>query len=151
LHRAGYASQPHSVARGDGLRLKDAWVTAAVRCAPPANRPTPAEQTECRAWLVEELGLLPRCRVIVALGGLAWTAARRATGARGRSPPFGPGVVRPLPGGRVLVGSYHPSQQNTFTGRLTAAMMDALLRTVRELAESGPVGVSPPRPRRGRR
>ena len=135
LHRAGLASQPHSVARDDGLRLSDVWVTAAVRCAPPANKPTPGEQDRCRPFLVEELAHLSRCRVIVALGGLAWRAVLRACSAERGGPAFGHGRQRSLPDGRVLLGAYHPSQQNTFTGRLTPEMMDGILTEARRLAE----------------
>ena len=148
LHRAGFASQPTSVSRDDGLGLRDAFVTAAVRCAPPANKPTPAERDACRPWLAAELDLLPRLRVVVALGGFAWAQALAVFGARGRVAPtprprFGHGAeVRlesrrqggPRPGaGLVLLGSYHPSQQNTFTGTLTEAMFDAVWARAREL------------------
>ena len=131
LHRAGLASQPQSTSTDDGLRLHGCWVTAAVRCAPPANRPTPAERDRCLPWAVRELELLSDVRVIVCLGGFAWDAALRLRAALGEVTP------RPRPrfahgaelGGErwTLLGCYHPSQQNTFTGRLTEAMTDAVL------------------------
>ena len=142
LARTGFASQAVSVARDDGLVLRDMWITAAVRCAPPANRPTPAERDRCRPWSVRELELLPRARVVLCLGAFAWDAALRLTAAlgdtlasrTGRRPRFGHGAE--LPGARyVLLGCYHPSQQNTFTGRLTGPMLDAILTRTRELAE----------------
>ena len=151
LHRAGLASQSHSVAPGDGLTLKDAWIAAAVRCAPPGNKPTPEEQDRCRPFLEEELRHLVGVRVVIALGGLAWKAVMRclapeASGNR-ENPAFGHGAARPLPGGRTLLGSYHPSQQNTFTGRLTSAMLDDVLGIARRIAggeapieRSGPKG-----------
>jgi len=138
LHRAGLATRPRSVARDDGLDLTGAWLTAAVRCVPPGNRPSAAEQEACRPYLMRELDLLPGLRVIVALGGLAWSAALRALGETGRDVPtprprFGHGAearVEDL----ALVGSYHPSQQNTFTGRLTRDMFDAVWSRVVALA-----------------
>lgn len=135
LWRTGFASQPESAARGDGLRLRGAWVAAAVRCAPPANRPTPAERDACLPFAVRELALLPDVEVIVALGGFAWDAALRLLAAAGADLP------RPRPrfghaaevrtGGRTLLGCFHPSQQNTFTGRLTEPMLDAVFRRAR--------------------
>ena len=136
LHRAGYANQPTSERRDDGLRLTGAYVTAAVRCAPPANRPTPAERDLCHPYLERELALLRRARVILALGAFAYASVARLTGLRPR-PRFGHGVEAPLPEGRTLLCSYHPSQQNTFTGRLTEEMFDAVFARARELAESG--------------
>ena len=142
LARTGFANQPVSIARDDGLVLHDIWITAAVRCAPPANRPTPAERDRCRPWSVRELELLPRARVVLCLGGFAWDAALRLAAALGDSlaartgprPRFGHGAE--LCGARyVLLGCYHPSQQNTFTGRLTEQMLDAILTRTRELAE----------------
>jgi uracil-DNA glycosylase len=138
LFRAGLANQATSVDRDDGLRLDGAWVTAAVRCAPPANKPTPAERDECRPFLERELELLPRLRVVVALGGFGWDAALRVLA--GGEPPrpkprFGHGAEAEV-GGRTLLGSYHPSQQNTFTGRLTEAMLDEVLGRALALAGS---------------
>jgi len=138
LHRAGFANQPESRSRDDGLRLRSCWVTAAVRCAPPANRPTPAERDECRAYFVRELELLEHATVIVCLGGFAWDAALRALSARGSElprprPRFGHGAEASV-GELTLLGCYHPSQQNTFTGRLTAGMMEDVLRRAREVA-----------------
>jgi uracil-DNA glycosylase family 4 len=136
LHRTGFANQPTSVRPGDGLRLRDAWVAAAVRCAPPANKPLPAERDNCLPYAREELSLMPRVRVIVCLGAFAWDAACRLYGVRPR-PKFGHGAEYSLPAeaGPVLLGCFHPSQQNTFTGKLTEPMMDAVFRRARELAE----------------
>jgi len=135
LWRAGLASQPASVARDDGLALTDCWVTAAVRCAPPANRPTPAERDTCAAWLADELALLDRKRVIVCLGAFAWDAALRTLSAPRPRRSFGHGVEAPL-GPVTLLASYHVSQQNTFTGRLTEAMLDAVLARAIALASA---------------
>ncbi len=137
LWRAGFANQPQSVALDDGLALSDCYITAAVRCAPPANRPTPAERDNCLAYLVRELALLEGVRVIVCLGAFAWDAALRAVAQAGVAPlrprpRFGHGATAPL-GRWTLLGCYHPSQQNTFTGKLTEAMMDAVLACAREL------------------
>ncbi len=135
LWRAGFANQPESVSRDDGLTLTDCWVTAAVRCAPPANRPTPAERDNCLPWLERELALLERVRVIVCLGGFAWDAALRGCGAaRGRARKFAHGGVFHAPGGVTLLGCYHVSQQNTFTGRLTEPMLDEVFNRARELS-----------------
>jgi uracil-DNA glycosylase family 4 len=139
LHRAGYSNQPTSVDRADGLTLHDAFITAAVRCAPPQNRPTPAERDECRPYLVRELQLLTSVRVIVALGGFAYEAIWAALRATGREcpsprPPFAHGREVDL-GEIVVVGCYHPSQQNTFTGRLTPAMLDEVFARARVLSE----------------
>lgn len=140
LHRAGFASQPESTAVGDGLALSGALVTAAVRCAPPANKPTPAERDNCRPWLEAELDLLDSVRVVVALGHFAWALIVRVLGDRGQEipvprPRFGHGVELALPGGPTVLASYHPSQQNTFTGRLTEEMFDDVWRRARALAE----------------
>jgi uracil-DNA glycosylase family 4 len=138
MHRAGLANQPTSVSRDDGLRLRDAWVTAAVRCAPPQNRPTPQERDNCLPWTERELALLPGVRVIVCLGAFAWDAALRVRAAVGDPAPsprprFGHGAE--VPGERwTLLGSFHPSQQNTFTGRLTETMLDAVFARARALA-----------------
>ena len=139
LWRAGIANQPMSVARDDGLTLSDCWVTAAVRCAPPANRPTPAERDNCLPYLERELELLRGVRVIVCLGGFAWEAALRVLGVwrtvRPR-PKFAHGGEFAVPGerGLTMLGCYHVSQQNTFTGRLTEPMLDAVFARARELA-----------------
>ncbi|MGH9183606.1 MAG: uracil-DNA glycosylase [Acidimicrobiales bacterium] len=147
LHRAGYANQPTSTHRDDGLRLAGAWVSAAVRCAPPANRPTPAERDTCRPYLAREWALLDELRVVVALGGFAYQVVARLASLRPR-PRFGHGVEVALPGGRHLLCSYHPSQQNTFTGRLTEAMFDAVFTRARELGRPGRPSRPPRRPRR---
>lgn len=142
LHRAGFASQPGSTRRGDGLALRDAYVLAPVRCAPPDNRPTPGEFDRCRPFFAREWALLPRVRVVLSLGGLAWASALRVLGDAGAAiprpaPSFGHGAEAPLDGpgrGRVaLLGSYHVSRQNTNTGRLTPAMFDAVLERAKEL------------------
>jgi uracil-DNA glycosylase len=139
LHRTGLANQATSVARDDGLRLSGAYVGAVVRCPPPANRPLPAERDNCLPYLVRELELLGRVRVLVALGSFAWDGALRALRARGVE------VPRPRPrfghaaearaGEYALLGCYHPSQQNTFTGKLTEPMLDAVFSRARELAD----------------
>ncbi len=144
LHAAGFASQPTSVARDDGLVLRDAFVTAAVRCVPPANRPTPEEIGTCGTrWLDLELPILARHRVVVALGRIAFDAylahlrRRRVLPARGPRPAFAHGARWLTPEGRTLLGSYHPSFQNTNTGRLTQRMLQGVLRTARRLADRG--------------
>jgi uracil-DNA glycosylase len=139
MWRCGLASQPQSISRDDGLELRGAYVTAAVRCAPPANRPLPAERDNCFPYLVRELELLCDVRVIVCLGGFAWETALRARAALGEpvprpKPRFGRGAELPSPGRLTLLGCYHPSQQNTFTGRLTEPMMDSVFLRARELA-----------------
>ena len=133
LYRTGFASQPESTHRGDGLTLSGAYITAPVRCAPPANKPTIGERDTCAPYLEAELDLLP-WRVAVALGGFGWDAVLRARGWNGRKPRFGHAAQAELPDGRALLGSYHVSQQNTFTGRLTEDMLDAVLARARELA-----------------
>jgi uracil-DNA glycosylase family 4 len=140
LARCGLANQPTSRHREDGLRLRDVWITAAVRCAPPANRPTAVERETCLPWSVRELGLLANVCVLMCLGAFAWDSALRLTAAvEGVAPPrprprFAHGAE--LSGERyTLVGCYHPSQQNTFTGRLTEPMIDQVLLRVRALAE----------------
>lgn len=132
LWRAGFANRPESRCLDDGLVLRDARITAAVRCAPPANRPAPDEESACRPFLVREIELLRRLEIIVCLGGFAWRAVRRALAERGhpgagKGVAFGHGVeVKPSEGAPRLLLSYHPSQQNTFTGRLTESMLDAV-------------------------
>ena len=138
LHRAGYANQPHSQRKDDGLALRDAYVTAVVRCAPPANRPTPAERDNCLPYLERELELLRSCRAILALGAFGWDGVLRAARALGVEvprprPKFGHGAEAELGRWRLL-GCYHPSQQNTFTGKLTAPMIDAAFARAKELA-----------------
>ena len=145
MHRAGLANQPTSTHPGDGLELIDAWIAAAVRCAPPANRPTPAERDTCLPWTVRELELLPRIRLIVCLGGFAWDAALRLRAAAGLPNPrprprFGHDVLFD-PGDRLpLLGCFHPSQQNTFTGRLTEGMTEAVFARARALVSDRPRG-----------
>ncbi len=133
LYRAGLANQPTSVRAGDGLRLDGVWVTASVRCAPPANRPTPAERDRCLPFLVQELALLGSVRVVVALGQFGYDVVARALGLA-RRPRFGHGVEARAPDGRTVICSYHPSQQNTFTGKLTASMLDAVFGRAVEVA-----------------
>jgi uracil-DNA glycosylase len=138
MHRAGFANQPTSTHRDDGLELYDAWIAAAVRCAPPANRPTPQERDTCLPWSVRELELVPTIRLVVCLGGFAWGAALRLRAAAGLANPrprprFGHDVLFD-PGDRLpLLGCFHPSQQNTFTGRLTEGMMEAVFARARAL------------------
>jgi uracil-DNA glycosylase len=140
LHRHGFASLPASVSRDDGLELRDCWIGAAGRCAPPDNKPEPEELDRCRPYLAAELRLLTRLRVVVALGRVGHEAFLRAGGwwerfpARER-PAFSHGAERELPDGRVLLASFHPSRQNTNTGRLTRAMWHAVFARARELAE----------------
>jgi uracil-DNA glycosylase family 4 len=139
LHRAGFASQPNSIARGDGLRLRDCYITAAAHCAPPGNRLTPAEIANCRQFLTREVGILTKVRVVVALGRIAFDAAlasfRRAAESGGRKPIFGHGVEIDLTEHRVLIASFHPSQQNTFTGKLTERMFDSIFERARQVID----------------
>jgi uracil-DNA glycosylase len=139
LHRAGFANQPTSVRRDDGLRLHGAFVTAVARCAPPANRPTPAEIATCRRWLLGELGELSRLAVVVALGKVAHDGFLAAERLRGGTlprplPRFAHGAEHRLASGVTLLCSYHPSQQNTFTGKLRRPMLDAVFSRARALA-----------------
>lgn len=139
LHRAGLASQPSSLHRGDGLVLRSVYITAPCRCAPPHNRPLPVELRRCAAFLTRELRLLPRARVFLALGAIGFLALRTALEAQGESftsprPAFGHGVCLPLSAGRTLLASYHVSQQNTQTGRLTPDLFDAVRSTALKLA-----------------
>ena len=133
LHRAGYCNQPNSDHRGDGLILSGAYVTAAVRCAPPANRPTPDERDRCMPFLRRELQLLDRLRVVVALGGFALQALSLAYSQRPR-PQFAHGAEIDMSEGLNVLCSYHPSQQNTFTGRLSQEMFDIVFSRARRLA-----------------
>lgn len=140
LHREGFASQPHSVSRDDGLRLTDVWVTAAARCAPPGNRPTREELACCRPFLEAEDALLTRVRVVLALGGVAHEAWLRASGWWERlpvaqRPRFAHGAESALPDGRILMASYHPSRQNTNTHRLTREMWHAVFHRVRRVLD----------------
>jgi len=148
LHRGGLAAQAASVRAGDGQQLLDTWVGAAVRCAPPANKPTVTERDTCAPWLTAEIGFLSgTLRAIVCLGGYAWQALWPVLRDSGYPPPrprpaFGHGVEVTLPGpgpGRdlILIGCYHPSQQNTFTGRVTPGMLDAVFQRARGLAGLG--------------
>ena len=136
LWRAGFANQPTSVSADDGLRLHGAWVAAVVRCAPPANKPTPEERDRCVPYLARELDLLPNVRVLVALGQFAYDALCRLLAVRPR-PRFGHGVEVELSAGRTLLCSYHPSQQNTFTGTLTEPAFDAIFSRARQLVTPG--------------
>jgi uracil-DNA glycosylase family 4 len=137
LHRAGLADRPVSRRADDGLTLTDTYIAAAVRCAPPANKPSIEERDACAPFLVRELGLLTRVRVILALGAFGWDAGLRAMGELGHvarpRPRFGHGAEAVV-GPYVLLGSYHPSQQNTFTGRLTPPMFDAVVRRAIDVA-----------------
>ena len=125
MHRAGFANQPTSVHARDGLKLRGAWVAAAVKCAPPDNKPLPEERDACRPFLQREMALLTKVKVVVCLGGFAYEAACSEFGVRPR-PKFGHGAEAQTPSGLTLLCSYHPSQQNTFTGRLTEPMLDAV-------------------------
>ena len=136
LHRAGLANQSTSVSVDDGLLLQGAWVGAAVRCAPPANKPTPEERDRCLGFLVRELDALVEARVIVALGRFAYDIVARLLAIRPR-PAFGHGVEAIAPSGMTVVASYHPSQQNTFTGTLTETMFDAVFSRAVALAGLG--------------
>lgn len=149
LYQAGFANQPTSLHRDDGLRLRDAYVTAAVRCAPPQNQPTPEELGRCFPFLVREFALLPRVRVVVALGAVAFATVLRLLASFGvelprPKPRFAHGALYRFPGqvqGRpapAVLCTYHPSRQNTQTGRLTARMLDSVFRRARQLAEEGP-------------
>jgi uracil-DNA glycosylase len=139
LHRAGYANQAEAYALDDGLELRDCFVTAAVRCAPPANKPLPSEKAACADWLERELALVPDARVVLCLGQFAWNAALTTPAVYGAPPPrprptFGHGAEHVTAGGRTMLGCFHVSQQNTFTGVLTTDMIDTVLVRARELA-----------------
>jgi uracil-DNA glycosylase family 4 len=144
LHKAGFATQPHAEHRDDGLRLLDCAITAVCHCAPPDNKPANEEIEHCREWFRQTFDLAP-ARVYVALGHIAWRAlvdeARRRGWTSGPRPRFSHGAKIALAGGRWLLGSYHPSQQNTFTGRLTRPMFDQVFRSARKLLKA-----APPRP-----
>jgi uracil-DNA glycosylase family 4 len=141
LWRTGFANRPASRSADDGLELRGCWITAAVRCAPPGNRPTPVERDACLPFAQRELALLTDISVIVCLGGFAWDAALRLLRSRGETiprprPAFGHGACAAV-GDVTVLGCYHPSQQNTFTGRLTEAMLDDVLGRARTLAWDG--------------
>lgn len=136
MHRAGFANQPESKHRGDGLQLTDAWVTAPVRCAPPQNKPRPEERDNCSEWFDRELDLLPRARVFLCLGNYAYVAmmrhlVRRDLAVPRPRPRFGHGEEVHIPDGPLVLMSYHPSQQNTFTGKLTEEMLDGVFARAR--------------------
>ena len=133
LHRVGLANQPEAIGPDDGLRLTDVFITAPVKCAPPANKPTTDEKAACRPFFQREVAALDRVRVVVVLGQIGYVAAAAEFGLRPR-PRFGHGVEVPLADGRTILCSYHVSQQNTFTGRLTEPMFDAVLVRAMELA-----------------
>jgi uracil-DNA glycosylase family 4 len=147
LHRCGFANQATSVARDDGLRLTSAYVSAVNRCAPPGNKPTPHERDACLPFLEREIAALPELRAIVALGAFAWDGALRAMAALGHparpKPRFGHGAEVAV-GPYVMIGCFHPSQQNTFTGKLTPSMLDDVMRRARSLAGIGSGGTAPP-------
>lgn len=138
LHRAGFASQPTSQSREDGLSLRDAFVTAAVKCAPPANKPAPDERDRCHPFLLRELEALTELRAVVCLGKFGWDQGVRTLRAAGYpvpapAPAFGHAAVARVGERMTLIGSYHPSQQNTFTGRLTEAMLDEVFALARRV------------------
>jgi uracil-DNA glycosylase len=133
LYRTGFANQPTSVSRDDGLALSNCYITAPVKCAPPENKPLPQERANCAPWLERELAILDDLRVVVALGSYAWDAVRRHLGPVRPKPRFTHGAEAALPAGRTLLGSYHVSQQNTSTGRLTVEMLDGVFRRAREI------------------
>lgn len=152
LYRAGFANQPWSRHRRDGLALRECYITAAVRCAPPGNKPTPEELATCRSYLVEEIRLLRDVRVVVALGRIAFHAFLKAWAEAGRTlpaprPSFAHGAMAELPGGVLLLASYHPSQQNTQTGRLTSAMFQRIFAGLQRVLAGPRVN----RPRESRR
>jgi len=137
LHRFGFANQPTSTHKGDGLRVTDCYIAAVVRCAPPGNKPLPREFDACRPYLMEEFRLLTRVKVVLALGKIAFDHYLKACQKLGHELPkpalrFGHGVVYRLPWGVTLIGSYHPSQQNTFTGKLTRPMFHSVFRKARK-------------------
>jgi uracil-DNA glycosylase len=135
LYRAGLANQPESVRLGDGLELRDCFMTAAVRCAPPANKPLPAERDTCATWLRAELALLERVKVVVCLGAFGWEAGFRQLAPALRPRPRFAHGAEAAAGAVTMLGCFHPSQQNTFTGKLTPPMIDAVLARARELAD----------------
>jgi uracil-DNA glycosylase family 4 len=143
LHKAGFANQPQSISREDGMKLKDCYITASCRCAPPLNKLLPQELANCRPYLLSELRWLERVQVIVGLGKVGFDAAVNSLRELGkadfvRRPKFGHGVEYELKRGFFLIGSFHPSQQNTFTGRLTESMLDSIFTRARALLRRGP-------------
>jgi uracil-DNA glycosylase len=140
LYRAGFANQPTAQHRDDGLQLRNCYITACVRCAPPDNKPTPAERNRCMGYLLGDLQLLAEVRVVVCLGAFAWDGILRALAEQGHAarpkPKFGHAVMASV-GPYTLLGCYHPSQQNTFTGRLTKKMLDAVFRKANKLIGAG--------------
>ena len=135
MHRAKFATQAESTWRDDGLQLKGAWVSSAVRCAPPDNKPNPDERDACRTYVVRERELLTSVRVVICLGSFAYEAVCKEWGVKPR-PKFGHGVEVVAPDGTVILCSFHPSQQNTFTGKLTEPMLDAVFSRAREICSS---------------
>jgi uracil-DNA glycosylase family 4 len=140
LHEAGFASQPAAVSRNDGMQLTGLWISAVVRCAPPANKPTPEELRNCAPWLDREMSLLGNLRVVVCLGRIAFDGLLAHARRIGELPPrsrfaFAHGAEYALPGGLAVLASYHPSQQNTNTGRLTRPMFLAIFERARQLAD----------------
>jgi uracil-DNA glycosylase family 4 len=138
MYRFGFANQPNSTHRNDGLRLIDSYITAAVHCAPPDNKPLPSEFVHCRPYLIDELHRLQKVRVVIPLGLIGFKTyftARKESGLTNPSPlpPFGHGAEAVLPDGLTLIGCYHPSQQNTQTGKLTEAMLDSVFHRARTL------------------
>jgi uracil-DNA glycosylase family 4 len=137
LHKAGFANQPTSVSLSDGLQLTDCYITAAVHCAPPDNKPNPSEFANCRPYLQEELKLLKNLKVVIALGKIGWDTILKEEGfhpPKGTpKPKFGHAEMAELPNGMILIGTYHPSQQNTFTGKLTEPMFDRVFEMARSI------------------
>jgi len=151
LHKFGFANQPTSTDRADGLRLRDCYITAAARCAPPDNKPTTAELDRCRPYLEAEIELLTRVRVVVTLGRIAHEAWLKAAGWWSRlapcaRPKFSHGVECVLPDGTIVMASYHPSRQNTNTGKLTRAMWEGVFRRARKMVDGGSSSVTPSTP-----
>lgn len=142
LHKAGFANIPTSQQLCDGLTLHDCYITASLHCAPPDNKPTRQEIAQCRSYLQSELALLPNVQVVLALGKIGWDTILRepqfAWPAGQRKPQFGHGEIAELANGMLLVGSYHPSQQNTFTGKLTEPMFDGIFATINRLLADRP-------------
>ena len=140
MHKAGFANQPESIRKDDGLKLKDAFITAAARCAPPANKPLPQELANCRPFLLREIELLKYLRIILGLGKIGFDTAFDAFLALGKTslksrPKFAHGAEVHVSENLVLLGTFHPSQQNTFTGKLTEPMLDAVFARARELLD----------------